>query len=86
MVVMRGGIQIKDDDTQLTSVSPRVANNTSWSALEFPLVLITIHTKSDKIKAEISALENTNMKLFYLRNKKISIRHILQHHHKNIYL
>lgn len=69
----------------LTSVSS-LGNNTSQSALELPLVLITIHTESDKIKAEISALENTNMKLFYLRNKKISIRHILQHHHKNIYL
>ena len=74
---------IKDDDTY---VSQRPDNNTTWSALELPLVLITIQTDPDKIKAEISALENTNMKLFYLRNKKISIRHILQHHDKNIYL
>ena len=81
--MMRAKIKIKDDDTY---VSQRHDNNTSWSALELPLVLITIQTDPDKIKAEISALENTNMKLFYLRNKKISIRHILQHHHKNIYL
>ena len=82
--MMRTKIKIKDDDTY---VSQRLDNNTSWSALELPLVLITIRqTDPDKIKAEISALENTNMKLFYLRNKKISIRHILQHHHKNIYL
>ena len=81
---MRAKIKIKDDDTY---VSQRPDNNTSWSALELPLVLITIRqTDPDKIKAEISALENTNMRLFYLRNKKISIRHILQHHHKNIYL
>ena len=49
---------IKDDDTY---VSQRLDNNTSWSALELPLVLITIRqTDPDKIKAEISALENTN--------------------------
>ena len=55
--MMRSKIKIKDDDTY---VSQRLGNNTSWSALELPLVLITIQTDPDKIKAEISALENTN--------------------------
>ena len=38
--MMRGRIKIKDDDTY---VSLRLDNNTTWSALELPLVLITIH-------------------------------------------
>ena len=41
--MMRAKIKIKDDDTY---VSQRPDNNTSWSALELPLVLITIHRQS----------------------------------------